>query len=359
MVEMRQKKFFPIAVFVSMFFSTVCGALEFEALLNAPAPAPGATSLAVKTLPNGCLLIWDGNTVYRQPLPHADVFNPIATGYAGDPGFMALSPDGHTVLLAAGLSKKLYVLDLNEPAPYSPASEIAPANYPGGFSQYWGVFLTDSMVLLDSGNFVTDELGIFDLHDPAAGYRAVMQKPATLNPGESAASAMVAIDSARTMVYAMSFVLDDMWNSTAQLKRIPAAALIQSFQTSSTLNWDTDATAIGGPNDFFTGGPSEVMENGQVLIGGTGGVQRVNPAAGTVVQTYAPFSDPLDPWHYNYTPAYNPVTGDIMLIVTDWHTFTTRLYVPQNTFGALPVWSISGGIALLCALALAGRRGLR
>ncbi|HPC17716.1 MAG TPA: hypothetical protein P5318_13305 [Candidatus Hydrogenedentes bacterium] len=356
---MKQKKFFLIVVCISLCFSMTCGALEFEALINAPTPAPGASSLAVKTLPNGCLLIWDGNTIYRQPLPQADVFNPIATGYAGDPGFMAVSPDGHTVLLAAGLSKKLYVLDLNEPAPYSPAREIAPANYPSGFSQYWGVFLTDSMVLLDSGNFVTDELGVFDLHDPAAGYRAVMQKPATLAPGESAASATVAIDQARTTVYAMSYVFDSMWNSTAQLKRIPAAALIQAFQASSTLNWDTDATAIGGPNDFFTSGPAEVMENGHVLVGGTGGVQRVNPASETVVQTYAPFSDPMDPWHYNYTPAYNPVTGDIMLIVTDWHTFTTRLYVPQNTFGTLPVWSMPGALALLGALIVLGRRKLR
>ncbi len=346
---------------ILLLFSMSCGALEFEALLNAPTPSSPATGLAVKALPDGCLLVWNGSTIYREPLPRADTFKAIATGYAGDPGFMALSPDGHTVLLAAGYSKKLYLLDLNNPQSYSPASEIAPSGYPGGYSQYAGVFLTDSLVLMDSGSMAataTSELGVFDVLNPAAGYRAVMQKPATLAPGDNSYSACLAIDTMRASVYAMSYVLDASWNSTAQLKRMDASALVLAFQTSVTLSWDLDATAIGAANAFFTSGPSEVMSNGDVLIGGSGGVQRVNPTTHELVDTYTPLSAPLDPWHYNYTPSYNPETGDVMLVISDWHTHTTQLYAPRNTFEPMPVCCVPGVVALLGALAFAGRRKL-
>lgn len=357
-----RKHVFSIVVFVSLCCSLSCGALDFEALLHAPANAPDSTYLVVKALPNGCLLVWNGDTVYRQRLPRADSFKAIATGYAGDPGFMAVSPDGHTVLLGAGYSGKLYLLDLEDPQPYSASAEIAPAGYPEDASPYSGVFLTASLFLMDSGSMTTSspaELGIFDVQNPSGGYRRVMQKPATLAAGDNSYSATVAIDAARTWVYAMSYVLDSSWASTTQLKRISASALVQAYGASATLNWDSDAAAIGAANAFFTTGPSDVMSNGDVLVTGTGGVQRVEPSTASVVGTYTPLSDPLDSWRYSYSAAYNAVTGDVMLAISDWHTYTAQLYAPDNTFTTLPVMGLPGGVALLCALAFAGRRRLR
>lgn len=343
-------------------FSMASGALEFEALLSAPTPASGATGLAVKALPDGRLLVWNGGTIYREVLPRADGFEPIATGYVGDPGFMALSPDGHTVLLAAGYSRKLYLLDLNDPHPYSASSEIAPTGYPDSLSQYAGVFLNDSLVLIDSGSMAspaTSDLGVFDVQNPAGGYRSVMVKPASLASGDNAYSARLAIDPALTSVYAMSYVLDLSWNSTTQLKRISADTLIGAYQAQTTLSWDSDATAIGATNAFFSTGPTDVVLNGDVLVSGTGGVQRVDPTAQTVIDTYVPLTDPLDPWHYSYLSAYNGVTGDTLLVITDWHTYTTQIFAPVDAFEPMPACGATGLAALIGTLVLTGRRKLR
>ncbi len=333
---------------------SVCGyAVTFERITGFPEAAPGAYGIKAEALPDGRWVAWNGDAVFAQKMAGGDSFVQIASGYAGDPGFIAVAPDGHTLLLGAGQSGKLYVFDTAAPHDYMPGSEAATVPH------YYGVYLSQNLVLLDkaTGDYTTSELVVVDLSAPSPVAKTVMLKPAQadLVGTEYGVSACLAIDAARANVYAMNLVYDGWDLMHSQLKRISAPALIAAFNSKAALDWNTDAVAIGGDGAFFSGGPAGISLDSDLLIGGFGGVQRVDPASGTVVETYSP----AGPFEY-YGVAFNSYTNTVLPMVANPDTWAVDvIYGPVGDFAPLPVFGLTGAAALMGTLLVAARRRLK
>jgi len=316
---------------------------EFEVLTDFPKAASGAYGVKAEGLPDGRFIVWNGDAVFVQTIVGGNAFKQIASGYAGDPGFIAVSPDGHTVLLGAGYSGELYKLDVWAPVSYSPGSEAATVTH------YYGVYLTQDLVLLDraTDDLPTTELVVVDLSSPSPVPVRVMLKPDQDDlPGdESGASACLAINSSRTTVYTMGLVYDGWTLVSNQLKKISVSALIGAYQAKTVLDWNTDAIAIGSPGAFNSGGPAGVSSNEELFIGGFGGVQRVNPITATVVETY----DPAGAFEY-YGVANNPYRDIVLPIVADPADHSMDVvYAPEGAFAAVPAL---GGVGLAMVVAM-------
>jgi len=326
---------------------------DFERVQGFPGADPDAWGIAVQALPSGLFLVWDGNGIHRQTLVGGEDFDVIASGYVGDPSFMALSPDGHTVLLGGGYMRPLMLFDVNNPADYTSDAVLS-----NSISHYWGVFLTEDLVLIDKGtdDYTTDELVIVDVSEETPVAETVMYKPAAgdLGAGEYAASCALAVDPARTTVYCMSniYVLPYQVVSN-QMKSISVSVLINAYQSKAILDWNTDPTPIGADGQYFTLGPLAVTNNGDILCGGTGGVNRVDPASGVILDIYNPTGGV---WDY-YSAAYNPVTDVVLAIAADPGDYQIdNVYAEQGTFAALPALGWGGFAALLGLCVAVGLR---
>ena len=310
-----------------------------------PQADAGAFGIQIRALASGQLVVWNGYDVYLQTLAGGEAFSAIATGYAGDPAFLAVAPDGHTLLLGAGYSGKLYLLDIYEPIDYEAGSEIATVTH------YAGVFITQNLVLLDRGEWPMAELGILDVS--AGTYRKVMDKPAVgdvdTGAGEFAASANLAVCASGTTVYAMSVVYDASYIVVLnELKSIGAADLLDAYASKALLDWNVDATAIGASGAFNDGGASAVTVDGDLLLGGFGSVQAVVPVSATVTNTY----DPAGFTYYGV--AYDPFTDSPLPIVADVDWSMDVVYAPQSAFAELPAAGTAGLLMLASLSALLG-----
>jgi len=353
---MRMKKSVSLYAFVfavSLAVAQMACAIDFTQLENCPRAVNRAYgNIAVRALLDGRLLVWDGDALYVQKLLSGDGFNRIASGYAGDVGFMAISPDGHTALLGAGISGKLYKFDVQTPVDYSSAADL------GVVSHYWGAFISNTLVVIDklTDDYTTDELVIIDISKTGLARKRVMLKPmaSQIPSGGFGASAELAVDASLTYLYAMAPVFDSSFMVVSNpLKRIAVSALIGAYNADALLDWDTDAQAIGAETAYASGGPAAVMSGGDLLIVGFGGVQRVRPGTGAIVETYAPAGGVY------YGASYNPATGDILPLATDTAGYTLDLvYAPEGRIKSLPVLGGLGLVGLAAAIGLAGRRRL-
>ncbi len=323
---------------------------EYGVFTGFPKAAPGAFGVKAEGLPDGRWVVWNGDAVFFETMVGGDEFKEVASGYAGDPGFVAVSPDGHHVLLGAGYSGKLYVLDTDAPTDYNPGSEVATVTH------YYGAYLNESLVLLDraTDDSTTSELVVLDLSSPSPTHRRVMLKPpnVNLNGTEYGVSACLAVNASHTTVYTAGLVYDGWDLVSNQLKKVTVAALVNAYQTSTPLDWnnDIDAVPIGASGVFGVGGPAGISASEELFIGGFGGVQRVDPAMGTVIETI----DPAGPFEY-YGVAYNPYNGVVLPIVADPADWSMDVvYAPEGAFAPLPTGSGLGLLALAALLAVAG-----
>jgi hypothetical protein len=81
------------------------------------APAAFAFDIASGVLGDGRFVLWDGDTVLVEAAVDSDEYEVLATGYAGDPGFLAVAPDGHTLILGTGFTGDFFLLDADAPQP--------------------------------------------------------------------------------------------------------------------------------------------------------------------------------------------------------------------------------------------------
>jgi len=313
-----------------------------------PKTAAGSYGIEIEALSDGRLAVWNGDTIYVESLARSGRFHAAGTGYAGDPGFMALAPDGHTLLLGSGFPGQLYLFDVNAPSDFEPDAVVATT------AHYTGVFLTENLVLLDktTDDYTTCELAILDLSAPSPATKTVMLKPPAVDMpvGGFAASAQLAVDRLQSTVYAMSVVYDSSYMVVAnELKRIPVSTLISAYNADHVLDWEVDATSVGGPMAYQAGGPAGVMGGGTVVIGGFGGIQLVDSATGAVEET-------LMPAGLDYYGAFcNSYTGDIYAIVADPVDYSMDVvYAPTEALEALPALSGAGLALLVALLAAAG-----
>ena len=320
-------------------------------------PSTAVYGVVGTALPNGRLILWNGDAIFIQDGIGRDAFTTHATGYAGDPAFMALSPDGHTLLLGAGgfggdpYLDQLYTFDANNPVDFSP-SAIALTR-----THFSGLFLTEHLILIDAGTPAwASELVVLDLNAKSAPVTVVVKpKEYTFEKGQvvdkPGYSANLTIDRSQQIVYAMDA-------ATLELRAFSAAALINAFNTGTPLGWAADGVLVGTPGVYFSDGVSGITPEGYLVIGGSlgwglpGGIQLVDPATGAVAQTLLVDGD-------GYTKViYNEVTGVITALASGlvYAQGSFQQAPPQGSSPQMPALGGTAAAILCISLALALRR---
>ena len=331
---------------------------DYAVLDNFPGPAPGSFNVVGTNLADGRLILWNGDQVFVQRLVNADDYIRIASGFAGDPSFVALSPSGQTLLMGPGgygaspYLGQLYTFDVGAPGNFG-AGNIAVT----GQEAFSGVFLTESLALLDVGtpDFTGSFLAVVDLSGAKSGVRTVVtglpaapaEKDTLVTKPPFTYSGSLAVDRDRGIVYAVSA-----FGVPQEIRYFAITDLVSAFEGNGTLDWSTDGVLVGSSGQFYSGGIAGVTSEGYLVNGGGGGVQIIEPAFpntanASVVQTL----DPANNAGF-YSILYNNVTGAI-LAQNNGVTFAPG-------FAAQPV-PVAGGLGLLLLsgmLAVAARRRL-
>lgn len=311
--------------------AAAASALTMARIDGFPAPASGAYGVTAAPLPDGRFLLWNGGTVFVQTAAGSTVYDPVATGYAGDPGFAAVSPDGHTVILGAGYSGDLLEFDVAAPVDYTPAAVV------GNQAHFAGTFLNSTLLLLDAGkpDFSGSELAIFDISGAKSAPVTVVRKSSRYALPKSAIvdkppysySAVLTVDTARGIVYAMD-------GNTRELRTFSVQALIDAHAAQTALDWETDGALVGQAGLYYTGGACGITADGRIVIGGSegyllpGGIQLVRPDTGAVTATL----DPTGEGSF-YSAAFSPGAQTILALVDGaWQgeAYAVDLDAPAN-----------------------------
>ena len=325
---------------------------------NLPQPAPGAFTIVGTNLPDGRFVLWNGDGVYVQSEVGGGIFGLAAKGYAGDPGFIALAPDGHTLLLGAGFGDgseaNAYLVDVFAPVDFAPGSELTLPNHAAG------LFLTQDLVLLDRGksDFSGSELVVVDLSAAKSGMtiaRTVLRTPPAgekdlvVDKPAFSFSSNVILDPTGTEIYAMDA-------NTLELRTFDVADIINAFNTSTPLDWSTDGTLFGSAGVYFSGGVEGFTSSNELVIDGSsgflqpGGIQFVDRNTGTINQTLTPAGV-----NEFYSVIFNSVTEEMILRLGSSNTTFATTGVTAN----LPAAGAFGIALLSCAIAVAARRAMR
>lgn len=311
---------------------------EFRVVTTIPGPAPGASGVVGCAVPDGRYLLWNGNEVFLQQGLGSGMFDSIAQGYLGDPGFATLSFNGDFVLLGAGfgdgVNANVYRFDFNNPQNFAGGTEIS---VPSHFS---AAFLTASLVAFDVGSFGSPaEIIVLDLFPTARAPHppvTVLRRPAAPPPSrDTIITKPIGSFSASVAVNGGTLYVADSGNG--QYKSFPVTAIVNAFNTSSTVAWNS-GTDIGGPFDYPLGGVSGVTAAGNLVIAGFGSIVEVDPGNGNVVTVF----DPAGTGPF-YGMVYNSVTEDFVAIA-----------FPPSFGDPLTFYATAQGIALMPALSAAG-----
>ncbi len=279
---------------------------DFRVAANIPQAAPGASGVVGCSLPDGRYLLWNGDVVFIQRAPGSAVFDPVASGYIGDPGFATLSFDEDYVLLGAGFGNgataNVYPFDFNAPQDYQSGDEIVVP------SHFAAAFLNSTLVAFDRGDFGSPaEIIVIDI-SIARSVRApltVLRRPESpardtiVTKPAGSFSASVAVNGGTL------YVAD---SGNGQYKSFSAASIINAFNTSGTVAWSAGAD-IGTPFAYPLGGVSGVTAAGNLVMAGFGEIVEVNPGSGNVITTFDPAgSGPF------YGMIYNDATEDFIAV---------------------------------------------
>jgi hypothetical protein len=276
----------------------------------------GSKAIIGTSLPDGRLLVWNGETLFIQYAVDVDSFATLATGYIGDPGFIDLVDNGTSAVLGEGFGGRIYRVDLSQAADFSAGAVVATQ------SHYSGVMLSDSLTLLDAGTIdFSSELIIVDISGAKVAPTTVVTKSAkyTGPSGEKTSildkpafswSAAMAVDGVNGIVYVMD-------GATTEIRYFIVAELIQAYNNSTLMDWETDGIQVGTMGQFYIGGVADIMLDGTLLVGGwqswetNGGIQIVDPrlddpALAVVLDILTPAgtSD-------HYGVIYNPVSDSV------------------------------------------------
>jgi len=249
-------------------------ALTFTEIHYFPDLAPYSYGYQGVGLSDGRLLLWNGDSIYIQSVPRSQTLSLVASGYAGDPGFVALAADGHSVILGAGYSGALYRFDVNAPVNYTPASKIC------NVSHFSGLFLRDDLLLVDAGNGTRSDLIAVGIGETSCTYAVVVAKP------DLSHSCNLCLAPDGHALYAMD-------GNTGKLQRFDALDIINAYDTKTPFPWASGET-IGTSGDFYKLGVCGITPTGNLIIAGSegwllpGGIQIVDPQTGNIIDEYDP-----------------------------------------------------------------------
>lgn len=320
--------------------------IDFSVIDSFPQPAGFSSGVIGAAAPDGRLIIWDGDTVFRQTTVGGGVLETLATGYIGDPGFITLNAIGDKALLGQGYgdgtNANLYVIDLTSPTDFVSGQEIVVA------SHFSGVFLSPTLVAFDRGDFgfpaeiIVLDIGAFASRSTPR-VMSVLQMPAPpanraniiTKPGGSF-SASLAVNGG------LLYVAD---SGNGQYKTFAVADVINAFNTVSTLTW-ASGTDIGTPFQYPLGGVGGVTPGGNLVIAGFGSIVEVNPGTGAIVKSI----DPAGTGPF-YGMIYNPTLDDLIAIEFPASFGDPLIYhTTAAGFPALPAQSALGLIVLVACI---------
>lgn len=280
---------------------------DFRVINNIPQPT--GTGLVGCSAPDGRYLLWDGDIVFLQREVGSGVFDPIASGYAGDPGFAVLSPGGDYVLLGQGfgdgVTANLYAFDFENPTDYQSGDELTAP------SHFAGAFLDPDLIALDRGDFGSPaEIVVLDLttltRSGTLRSATVLRGPAPRGPRDTIITKPLGSFSASIAVDGATCYIADSGNG--QYKSFAVADIINAFNTASTVAWSS-GTDIGTASQYPLGGVSGVTGSGNLVIAGFGSIVEVNPGTGNIATTF----DPAGTGPF-YGMVYNDTTEDFIAI---------------------------------------------
>lgn len=321
---------------------------EFQFVRQWPDPAPGSFGVTGTNLPDGRLILWNGSDVFIQNEPGGGYFWTVASGFLGDPGFIAMAPDGYTALLGAGFSPKVYLLDTRAPGDFLPGSEIPAPNH------FSGAFLSQDLVVLDRGldDFSASELVVLDLSaaKQSVAWRTVLtlsapppEKTTVLDKPPGSFSSRVHVDTATSTLYVMDA-------NVRELRSFNVADAIAAFNSATLLDWAVDGTLIGAAGSYFSGGVAGVTPEGYLVIGGSegflqpGGIQIVDPSDGSILDTL----DPAGTQGF-YGVIYNSALDEIVALTGEGSAFATEEAIASLPVGRVTTWLSAAVILLLAA----------
>lgn len=357
-----------LALFSSVLHAEIPDIDSFRVVPQFPQPADGSFTVVGTATPNGRFILWDGDAVFLQAAPRSHDLQEIATGFTGDPAFLALAPDGRTLAMGGGFNGRLYFIDIVTPTDFDEA---------GGFdvpTHFSGAYLNNTLLLVDrsTDDFSATELVIIDTEalsvatdqsSRSSASRAVLTLPeydantreTVIEKPLGSFSSTVFVNADRTQLFAMD-------SNTRELRVFDVSAIIEAFESATTLDWTTDGTPIGAPGDYFGGGVSGITPDNELIIGGSegvgqpGGVMYIDPdepavilatldPAGTQPFYQVIYNRPVDEliaidgtglplMAYASTTAIAPIPpvspcpvfGDIL---TQWTELTTEFELPQ------------------------------
>lgn len=345
----KQTIYILIAILTPFSAAALPDEADFGIAPNFPQPAPGSFSVVGTATPDGRYLLWNGDDVYRQKVAGGDKLDVIASGYLGDPAFMALNPTGDTALLGQGFGNgvdaNLYLIDLDAPTDFNSGSEIVVVNH------FSGVFLTDSLVAIDRGDFgFPAEIVVIDLLARSHAGRAPVHVLSIPSPPSGRASEITKPPGSFSASLAVNggllYVADA---GNGQYKSFAVADVINAFQTSTPLAW-VSGTDIGTPFQYPLGGVSGFTATGNLVIAGFGSIVEVNPGTGAVVQTL----DPAGTGPF-YGIIYNGPLGELVAI--EFPAVFGDPLIFHSSSGALTALPAQSALALGLMAALLGWMG--
>lgn len=346
----------PVFIVITLLAPTIAVALpndaDFRVLTTFPAPAPGASGVVGTAIPDGRFLAWNGDTVFLQREVGGAIFDPVASGYQGDPGFATLSPAGDFVLLGAGFgdgtNANVYAFDFDNPQDFAPGDEVV---VPSHFS---GAFLNSSLVAFDRGDFGSPaEIIVLDLFSAARGAPrpvTVLRRPEPPSRSTIVTKPSGAFSASVSVHGGLMYVAD---SGNGQYKSFLVSDIVNAFNTSSTVAWSS-GTDIGAPFDFPLGGVSGVTTSGNLVMAGFGAIAEVNPTTELIVDTIAPEGSGTF-----YGVIFNEVTDEPIAVAFP-PTFGDPLtfYATMNGVASLPAQTWIGIGAIFLLLAWVGRCAL-
>ncbi|MBI1318554.1 MAG: hypothetical protein GC168_06360 [Candidatus Hydrogenedens sp.] len=301
-------------------------------------------------LPDGRLIIYNGDAVFLQTAPNVDSFTSVATGYEGDPSFLAVSPDGTEALMGAGGFGDLYTGDIYRFNVTAPAN-FAPSAVALNRNHYSAVYLSPTLLLIDAGVFPNSELAIVDVTAKSGGQApvTVVNKPvakANVVDPKPGFSAHVAYDGATDTVYAMD-------SNARELRAFSGAALIDAYNNTLLLDWTTDSALVGQAGDYYSGGVAGITTDGNLIIDGSegfglpGGVQLVNPNTGAILNTTDPAGDE------GFTTVIVNVANEEVVVQQSGQNFTLSFDdLDPAPVGPTPGLPVGGSAVVITTIAL-------
>jgi hypothetical protein len=302
---------------------------------------PTTAMVVAGGLADGRFILYDGNgDIWIESGRGAGNYAKVASGYFGDPGFIAVAPDGHRCLVSSGYTGMLWLFDAN--APVNAGSPLVTLS--GG---YWAAWLDNQKLLIDCATWVGP--GQFDYQANVVVLDTTTHHVGTVITGGRTASAALSIGNG------FAYVTDGITGAT---NRFAVADLLNAYATATPINWPAS------PNfgTFNAGGASAVTNSGALIFQGNS-VQYVD-ANGNVLGTDTPNTAVPYPF---YTAAYNPATGNVLVVSTDWTNGWPPIVTGwgsdepyDNPPVAMPVSGPMGLLLLTAAVAALGlRRGRR